>query len=34
MLKNKSIHDRLEIRVIDQDWADLEEGSNQREHVW
>jgi len=33
-LKNKSIHDRLGKRVIDQDWADHEEGNNQREHVW
>ena len=33
-LKNKSIHDRLGKRVVDQDWADHEEGSNQREHVW
>ena len=33
-LKNKSIHDRLKKRVIDQDWADHEEENNQREHVW
>jgi len=33
-LKNKSIHDRLGKRVVDQDWAEHEEGSNQREHVW
>ena len=33
-LKNKSIYDRLGKRVVDQDWADHEEGSNQREHVW
>ena len=33
-LKNKSIHDRLGKRVVDQDWADHEEGGNQREHVW
>ena len=33
-LKNKSIHDRLGKRVVDQDWVDHEEGSNQREHVW
>ena len=33
-LKNKSIHDRLGKRVVDQDWADHEKGSNQREHVW
>ena len=32
--KNKNIHDRLGKRVVDQDWADHEEGSNQREHVW
>ena len=33
-LKNKSIHDRLGKGVVDQDWADHEEGNNQREHVW
>ena len=33
-LKNKSIHDRLGKRVVDQDLADHEEGNNQREHVW
>ena len=33
-LKNKSIHDRLGKRVVGQDWADHEEGSNQRKHVW
>ena len=33
-LKNKSIHDRLGKRVVDQDWADHEEGGSQREHVW
>ena len=32
-LKNKSIHDWLGKRVVDQDWTDYEEG-NQREHVW
>ena len=34
MLKNKSIYDRLGKRVVDQDWADHKEGSNQREHIW
>ena len=33
-LKDKSIHDRLGKKVVDQDWADHEEGSDQREHVW
>ena len=33
-LKNKSILDWLGKRVVDQDWADHEEGGNQREHVW
>ena len=33
-LKNKSIHDRLGKRVIDQDWADHEEGSNKKEYIW
>ena len=33
-LKNKSIHDRLGKRVVDQDWADHEEESNKKEYIW
>ena len=33
-LKNKSVHDRLGKRVIDQDWADHEEGGNERKYAW
>ena len=32
--KNGSIHNRLEKRVVDQDWADYEEEGNKREYVW
>ena len=32
-LKNVSVHNRLGKRVVDQDWADYEEG-NKREYVW
>ena len=33
-LKNKSVHDRLGKRVIDQDWADHEEEGNERKYAW
>ena len=33
-LKNKSIHDRLGKRVVDQDWADYEEEDSKRRYVW
>ena len=33
-LKNRSVHDRLRKRVVDQNWADYEEGSNERKYVW
>ena len=33
-LKNKSVHDRLEKRVVEQDWADYEEEGNERKYVW
>ena len=33
-LKNKSVHDRLGKRIIDQDWADHEEEDNERRYVW
>ena len=33
-LKNKSVHDRLGKRVIDQDWADNKEEDNGRKYVW
>ena len=32
-LKNRSVHDRLETRVFDQNWADYEE-DNEEEYVW
>ena len=32
-LKNRSIHDRLEKRVVDQNWADYEEEDDE-EYVW
>jgi hypothetical protein len=32
-LKNKSIHDRLGKRVVDQDWADYEDEDGE-EYVW
>ena len=32
-LKNRSVHDRLGKRVIDQNWADYEE-DNEEEYVW
>jgi hypothetical protein len=32
-IKNKSVHDRLGKRVIDQNWADYEE-NNEDEYVW
>ena len=33
-LKNRSVHDRLGKRVVDQNWADYEEESNKEEYVW
>ena len=33
-LKNGSVHDQLGKRVVDQDWADYEEESNEEEYVW
>ena len=33
-LKNKSVHDQLGKRVIDQDWADHEEEGTKRKYVW
>ena len=33
-LKNKSIHDRLGKRVVDQDWADHEEEGTERRYLW
>ena len=32
-LKNISVHDRLRKRVVDQNWADYEEG-DEEEYVW
>ena len=34
MLKNKSVYNRLGKRVVDQNWADYEEESNEEEYVW
>ena len=33
-LKNKSVHDQLGKRIVDQDWADHEKESNERGYVW
>ena len=33
-LKNRSVHDRLGKRVVDQNWANYEEESNKEEYVW
>ena len=33
-LKNRSAHDRLGKRVVDQNWADYKEESNEEEYVW
>ena len=33
-LKHRSVHDWCGKQVVDQNWADHEEGNNQREHVW
>ena len=33
-LKNRSLHDRLGKRVVDQNWADYKEESNDEEYVW
>ena len=34
MLKNRSVHNRLGKRVIDQNWADYEEEGDEEEYVW
>ena len=33
-LKNKSIHDQLGRRVVDQNWANYEEEGDEEEYVW
>ena len=33
-LKNRSVHDQLRKRVVDQNWANYEEESNEEEYVW
>ena len=33
-LKNRSVYDRLRKWVVDQNWADYEEESNEEEYVW
>ena len=32
-LKNRSVHDRLGKRVVDQNWVDYEEEGNEEEYV-
>ena len=33
-LKNRSVHDRLVKRVVDQNWVDYEEKGDEEEYVW
>ena len=33
-LKNRSVHDRLGKRVVDQNWADYEEKGDEEVYVW
>ena len=33
-LKNRSVHDRLGKRVVDQNWADYEEKDSEEEYDW
>ena len=33
-LKNRSVHDRLGKRVVDQIWTDYEEEDNEEEYIW
>ena len=33
-LKNRSVHDRLGKRVVDQNWVDYEEEGDEEEYVW
>ena len=33
-LRNRSVHDRLGKRVVDQNWADYEEEGDEEEYVW
>jgi len=33
-LKNRSVHDQLGKRGVDQNWADYEKESNEEEYVW
>ena len=33
-LKNRSVHDWLQKRVVDQNWADYEEEGDEEEYVW
>ena len=33
-LKNGSVHNQLGKRVVDQNWVDYEEGSNEGKYVW
>ena len=33
-LKNRSVHDRLGKRIVDQNWVNYEEESNEGECVW
>ena len=33
-LKNRSVHDQLQKRVVDQNWTDYEEEGDEEEYVW
>ena len=33
-LKNRSVHDRLGKRVVDQNWANYEEKDDEEDYVW
>ena len=33
-LKNRSVHDRLGKRVVDQNWIDYEEEGDVEEYIW
>ena len=33
-LKNRSVHDWLRKRVVDQNWTDYEEEGDEEEYVW
>ena len=33
-LKNKSVHDQLGKRVVDQNWADYKEEGDEEKYIW